>query len=484
MISSTLLLICITLLETCSFSGAEKDDQNVYRIDVNYENLENPIENNITSGWTSSTRRNEQRLFDISVPRDYDISSSIGLVKILINDELLLFDRQSSDVNITIDNNFWHGEKINLGKNLVNEESSPTTTLNFIKQKGLDGENLFFGSIIDEENNLIYRISPDEFGELQVKTTHVDEFLEELDVIDGIIGETDDGSLIEEDENLDGDDDGEIIDILILWTKHSECRNSGLERGCILTERTKINMLGLVKLAIAETNTAFSFSGIKTQLRLVFAYRHESFEESYDMRDTLINLARMNGDELDDVHEKRNKFGADMVSLFVDGAYACGIAFIGPWKSQMFSVIDWSCSTGHLSFAHEVGHNLGCRHDRGTFGDCTNSNFNFGYRDPQARFRSIMAYDCRENQCDNIQGNSCTRVQRFSNDQYNYSNVPIGNAMNDCSRQINQVRRTVARYHNSLTDEQINEIIEEEFGTSFTKHSRSRRSRIRSSEAS
>jgi hypothetical protein len=92
----------------------------------------------------------------------------------------------------------------------------------------------------------------------------------------------------------------------------------------------------------------------------------------------------------------------------------------------------------------------GCNHDRGTSSACTNTNYNYGYRDPQARFRSILAYSCKAGQCDENAGGGCTRVQRFSNN-YPVTNVynglgPIGNAQNDNARKTNDVAQTVASY--------------------------------------
>ena len=67
------------------------------------------------------------------------------------------------------------------------------------------------------------------------------------------------------------------------------------------------------------------------------------------------------------------------------------------------------------------------------------SSFSHGYRDSQRRFRSIMAYNCN--------GRSCPRVKMFSTPNIRYQGRPIGDARNDCARQINNVRTTVAKYY-------------------------------------
>lgn len=114
----------------------------------------------------------------------------------------------------------------------------------------------------------------------------------------------------------------------------------------------------------------------------------------------------------------------------------------------MFSVVGWDC---WLTFAHETGHNLGCNHDRGTENKCNpwfgKGRYNYGYRDPDAEFRSIMAYQCTSAGCGNDVRGSCGRVQRFSNTNFPFSGKAIGDAKNDNARQINDVAKKVAAFY-------------------------------------
>jgi len=137
----------------------------------------------------------------------------------------------------------------------------------------------------------------------------------------------------------------------------------------------------------------------------------------------------------------------DFVALIIHDSQYCGIAFLGPRVDLMYSVTAWNCATGYFSFGHEIGHNMGLNHDKGTSNACSNQAYNYGYRDPDAQFRSILAYSCRSGQCDNNAGNGrCTRVQRFSNPNFGYNGSPIGTANIDNARQINDVRVQVAEY--------------------------------------
>ena len=46
----------------------------------------------------------------------------------------------------------------------------------------------------------------------------------------------------------------------------------------------------------------------------------------------------------------------------------------------------------------------GCCHDKGTDDTCAAPGYNFGWRDPNANFNIILAYNCVSGQCDNNAG--------------------------------------------------------------------------------
>ena len=96
----------------------------------------------------------------------------------------------------------------------------------------------------------------------------------------------------------------------------------------------------------------------------------------------------------------------------------------------------------------------GCNHDRGTANACTNTNYNYGFCDPQGQFQDILAYTCATGQCNNGATAVCTRVQRISNNYALtnlYNGKPIGNAQNDNARRINDVALTVSNYFKSTS---------------------------------
>ena len=252
-----------------------------------------------------------------------------------------------------------------------------------------------------------------------------------------------------QDRSLSLDDSGKNLDILVVWSRDSECKVSNLSRECQTSNITEANMRSMIKLAVAETNAAYQLSGVDTELVLVHAYRQPTYVElrNYGLSQILYELTGRNDGFIDEVHGKRESYGADIVAMIVDIDRYCGTGWIGPRKDLMFSVINWSCATGSFSFGHEIGHNLGLQHDRGTKNECSNSGYNYGYRDPDAAFRTIMAYNCEPGQCDGNSCGGCPRIQRFSNPNILYQDKPVGVVERvDSVRHINNVKAKVAKY--------------------------------------
>lgn len=89
----------------------------------------------------------------------------------------------------------------------------------------------------------------------------------------------------------------------------------------------------------------------------------------------------------------------------------------------------------------------GCNNDKGSASACgSKDKYNFGWRDPTAEFRSIMANDCSTGQCDKMPKNGCYRVQRFSSEQQMYNGIQTGSPEHNNARHLNEVSSEVAAY--------------------------------------
>ena len=281
--------------------------------------------------------------------------------------------------------------------------------------------------------------------------------------------------------DIDIDDDVIEIHVLGLWTPYAECRRSDLTRGCNRTSQTASNMIDMLDLAVKETNDAYALSGVNAELVLVHSELIEYTEAASNTSEVALHhLTSTTDGIIDDVHDLRSQYGADLVAMIIDDDEYCGIANLGPYKSGMFSVTSWRCATGYYSFGNGkwktsslhsfilfvfiltfylykislgIGHNLGCRQDQGTLGVCDSTSTNYGFRDPSAMYRTIMAEDCVSGQCDNNAGGGCDRVQRFSTPEleYTWNGNVLGQEGTDCVDQINSVRTAVAEYFPSAT---------------------------------
>lgn len=254
------------------------------------------------------------------------------------------------------------------------------------------------------------------------------------------------------------------IDVLVPYTRRVLCAINNDETnplGCSVTDARKEVVLDMIQLAIFESNVAFENSGIPGRFRLKHAFLLENTpfdEQTLTWDRTLRALTRFDG-VLDEIYSVRSQYDADVVSLIVDKPDSCGLSYTGfPVNKQWaFSVVNYICATGYYSFVHEIMHNLGLNHDRNTQkckpdGTCCGENacYNFGWQDPQARFRSIGAYNCPNGYC--------PRVQYFSQPELSYPHIEsngqknmirIGNSWNNNARMIRESWSDVANFYGS-----------------------------------
>lgn len=351
----------------------------------------------------------------------------------------------------------WYGESHGASISLVSH------------QTGAHNHVSVSGTVTKGES--VYQIRTNTAGQVLLVEKKISEFPEDSDIAE----ETDEERKLREEtlnnlipapktsdvkrdnrgRRLTYDDSGSNIDVMVVWTKAAECKLSGLSAtNCQLSHNTKAAMEAEIELMVGEANTAYSLSGINTELRLTHAYRHPTYVES-TLSQTLTDVRRSDDEHLNDVHEQRTTHGADLVVVIAEDPFMCGKSFVGPSKTYSFAVVDIDCASGAYSFAHEVAHLMGARHDRGTAGKCTNDGLShYGWRDPQGEFRTIMSYNCRTNQCDSNSATSCGRVLRFSNSDYKYEASDgtlkdLGNSDNNNAATINNARATIAAFYPS-----------------------------------
>ncbi|MCR9243560.1 MAG: M12 family metallo-peptidase [bacterium] len=222
-----------------------------------------------------------------------------------------------------------------------------------------------------------------------------------------------------------------------------------------------------VQAMLAQANTAMANTpNYGTPIQFYDAYVTEvPTHAGWDMSTQLGHLTyRVNSvpdptGVWDALHDDRLRFDADLVALIVhdDPAHGAttGIAWIGdpPLAGYGFSITERT-SLGNLTLAHELGHNLGCNHERNSTG--TNHPYAHGYWD---RYQSnvsttgfahtVMSYQptyaCSTNTCNYV------RFPVFSSplvtlQVIGYPSVPGGSATHDNGRRILEHSQAVANY--------------------------------------
>ncbi|MFT4928144.1 MAG: hypothetical protein ACI8WB_004261 [Phenylobacterium sp.] len=200
---------------------------------------------------------------------------------------------------------------------------------------------------------------------------------------------------------------------------------------------------GLIDLAVAETNTGYSNSGVNATVEL--AHLGSINYTSSSISTDLTRLKATNDGYMDTVHALRNTHAADIVMLIVpDSGSSCGQAgAIGAVESTAFAVTAQDCATGYYSFGHEMGHLQSARHNPETDGTTTPFAYGHGYRDPASAWRTVMAYNC---------SSGCSRINWWSNPNNTRSGTAMGTtSTSHNARVLNETAAAVAGFRGTST---------------------------------
>ena len=297
-------------------------------------------------------------------------------------------------------------------------------------------------SIVADESLVVGNFRSVEFGDHQIRRVHGSHFLRTADASLAPacgVGEVDLPTMgettLEHDHGVHDQgayqaDDGSVFDVMILFTKPAQDSAGGID-----------DMNALVELAIIESNQVFANCGITARLRLVYQSK-VGYQENGDFGDHLSRLAGTNDGNMDDIHAIRDAVGADLVALLVQDGEYCGLAYLMTslstgFASSAFSVTNWGCAVGNLTFAHELGHNMGCAHDRDNAGSALFS-YSYGHRffgNGGTQYRTVMSYS------------PGSRIGYFSNPNVNFDGTATGvNNSEDNVRSINNAAATIAQW--------------------------------------
>ena len=320
---------------------------------------------------------------------------------------------------------------------------------------------------------MIYQLGSTEDGEVLVTEIAMDQMPPDNDPLRDHVADEWNGlrarhleKVLDQHRSLTNETEKVFIDVLVGYTQRALCAVSVAEDReknglCEITERREELMKERINLAISESNIAFQKSGIPGQFRLAHAFLAgvddvlDVYDENKYAYAQILNHAATPYDGfLEGIHILRERYAADVVSLWVDNAASCGLSYTGypVAREWAFSVVNWICATGYYNFAHEIMHNLGASHDRVALNClptecCKPGCSNYAYHHPNGYFRTIMANGCPENP-------NCPRVQMFSTPQrklvvgagQNELSFDVGDEYNDNVKQITSMWNKVANY--------------------------------------
>ncbi len=225
-----------------------------------------------------------------------------------------------------------------------------------------------------------------------------------------------------------------IIDLLVVYTANASEQVGSIE--------------SVIEQSVAETNLAMVNSQIPVVIRLVHE-QEVSYTESGNYSTDIGRLSNPTDGYLDDVAALRSQYHADLVSLFVGGMDSIhddiGLGnelnnSSGNYQAA-YTVVDAAYSVDDYVLAHELGHNLGARHD--TQNDDNSSGFQngHGYRfigQDGVQYHDIMSYDPGQ------------LIPYYSNPSVTFEGVPEGTAQANSAGVIRENAGTVANYSNFL----------------------------------
>ncbi len=193
--------------------------------------------------------------------------------------------------------------------------------------------------------------------------------------------------------------------------------------------------------AVGNVTTALSNSGLSESAKLVGT---EKF--SYTSTGNLsADLTKISSDS--QVKSWRDQYKADLVAMLVksNSGSTTGIGHLGSANGNegaAFSVIKVNAVGAPVrSFAHEIGHNLGCGHaaDQGS-GSGGAFSYSHGWRfvgSDSKNYRTLLSYQKTAGEA---------RIPYFSAPAINYQSTPTGTANADNGKTIKAIIDKVIKY--------------------------------------
>jgi len=205
---------------------------------------------------------------------------------------------------------------------------------------------------------------------------------------------------------------------------------------------------GRLEYIVEVANQAYIDSQINLKLRIVQMLEID-YDNDNDIYTALTDLTNAAG-AFANIPRIRNDYGADLVTFvrkFNSNKSYCGLAWLLPSLDSSrsegygYSVIEDGSDNGYYclntTLAHELGHNMGCAHDKDHASSSGIFDYSYGYDEPGV-FATIMSYDS-------------PHINYFSNPNIQVDGHTIGVPDEaDNARTIEQTKTVVAAFRDEV----------------------------------
>lgn len=185
-------------------------------------------------------------------------------------------------------------------------------------------------------------------------------------------------------------------------------------------------MRSIVFMYINQGNESFNNSSVNARFQLAYIGLTTYNEATQTWSNVLNHFCGKNDGYMDEVHTLRDKYSADVCVLLQGKNDYCGEArTINASENTAFCIVaPLPVCNSKFSAIHEIGHLVGCRHNRSADGANTPYKYGHGYyhydeNNYWASWRTMMSYD---NSCQY----GCPRILYWSNPYVSYDGLPTG----------------------------------------------------------